>query len=56
MLSKARTAGMFCSKGVVLKCVSMSWAPFSRFSKCAGPTAKLIDKPTALHKEKRPPT
>src|SRR5690554_6685526 len=34
----------------------MALAPFSRASKLLDPIARLIERPTALHNEKRPPT
>ena len=56
MLNKAKITGIFLSKDSFLKCSSISLAPFNNLSKLSNPTAKLIDKPTALHNEKRPPT
>ena len=56
MLNKAKTTGIFSSKSAVLKCSSISLAPFNKLSKLSNPTAKLIVKPTALQSENRPPT
>ncbi len=55
-LIKAKITGMLLSKEVSLKCSSILLAPLSNLSKLSKPTAKLMDKPTADHKEKRPPT
>ena len=55
-LNKPASTGIFFSQGTVLKCVSRAPAPDRSASKCFGPTVKQMLKPTALHKEKRPPT
>ena len=56
MLIKARTTGMFFSKGDSLKCRSISLAPLKNSSKFLYPIQIEIIKPTEPHKENLPPT
>src|SRR5690606_30733720 len=55
-LIRAKSTGRLTSKSSFLKCVSILWAPKSNFSKLSYPTERLMDNPTVLHKENRPPT
>ena len=55
-LSNAKITGIFLSKSVFLKWLSILLAPFKSALKLSNPTAKLIVRPTALHNENLPPT
>src|SRR5690554_2772474 len=53
---KASKTGIFWSKEVFLKWLSISKAPFNNFSKFSKPMAQQIESPTELQSENRPPT
>ena len=56
MLINAKITGIFFSKEDDLKWRSILRAPSKRFSKFLDPMDKLIERPTELQRENRPPT
>src|SRR5258706_508557 len=52
----ASITGMFFSKGSLLKCMSIAWAPSRSCSKFLKPIVQAIDRPMEDHNEYRPPT